>query len=170
MSLKTLQELGIVRLCKCGCGESLRVRRQFVDQRHSGNYYGRIKREQLYRERGYGANERPRKPRSLSASDIASRKLIFESAQKIYRFILGDNLDGGLRLWFGRNDVAWLLPSWAREPSGTYDKFLKVMRGLEEAGLIETQRATEGSQGHKGKRSWLQYRLCKVDLDFLEDG
>jgi hypothetical protein len=168
MSLKTLQELGIIRLCMCGCGEYLRKRSKFVNRSHSRLYHDRKKRAEMYAERGYGANERPRKPRSLSASDIALRNLMFTSAQKLYRYILGDDMDGGKRLWFGRNDVWWLLGKWAREPSGTCDRFLKVVRGLESAGLIETRRATEGSQGHKGKRSWLQYRLCKVDLKFLE--
>tara|TARA_R110000751_G_scaffold240148_1_gene340774 strand:- start:948 stop:1454 length:507 start_codon:yes stop_codon:yes gene_type:complete len=168
MSLKKLQELGIIRLCKCGCGESLRKRNQFIDQNHSGRYYHRLKREEIYRERGYGANERPRKPRTLSARDIAARKFDFENAQKMYRYLLGENMDGGKRLWFIRHDVFWILGEWARISNGISDKFLKVMRGLEQAGLIETRRATEGSQGHKGNSSWLQYRLCKVDLEFLE--
>jgi hypothetical protein len=168
MSLRTLQELGIIRSCKCGCGETVRRRGEFVSRSHNRLYHSRKKRAEMYVERGYGANERPRKPRSLSASNIACRREVFEAAQTVYRFILGGNMDGGKRLWFVRNDVSWLLPSWARKSWGKYDRFLKVMRGLEEAGLIETRRATEGSQGHKGKRSWLQYRLTRIDLGFLE--
>ena len=169
MSLKKLQELGIIRLCKCGCGQTLRKKSNYISSGHYSTMYSRMLRGRKYKERGYGVHERPRKPRSLSQRDIDCRKHIFESAQKLYRYILGDNLDGGLRLWFDRNDVSWVLGKWARDSFAQSDKFLKIVRGLETIGLIETRRATEGSQGHKGNKSWLQYRLIKVDLEFLDE-
>ena len=159
-----LVKSGTLRYCKCGCGEVIRDhRRIYVNDNHKRNAY---RRRRKIRE---GTLKTKEQIHAMSLVNIhkAKQKFIRMSRERhlrlirtLYRWIGGDNRDGGKRLWFRFYDVRgsgiytdeeikWFMSR------GKYTNWANLTNMMIDIGLIN-RRTQEGKANNV-----FEYQICE---------